>query len=142
MTLSRTGRQPVLALRGAVAAPHHGAAQAGLMMLQRGGSAVDAAIAANAVLAVVYPHMAGGGALQLGARLAQPALARTLRAIASDGPDGFYRGSIAERLCAYLQAGGGLLTPDDFAANRADWVPPISAPYRDRTVFQLPPNTQ
>src|SRR3954453_21099630 len=61
MTLSRTGRQPVLALRGAVAAPHHAAAQAGLMMLQRGGSAVDAAIAANAVLAVVYPHMAGLG---------------------------------------------------------------------------------
>ena len=61
MSLPRTGRQPVLATRGAVAAPHHAAAQAGLNMLQRGGSAVDAAIAANAVLAVVYPHMAGLG---------------------------------------------------------------------------------
>ena len=30
-------------------------------MLQRGGSAADAAIATNAVLAVVYPHMAGIG---------------------------------------------------------------------------------
>src|SRR6185436_16905157 len=61
MSLPRTGRQPVLATRGAVAAPHHVAAQAGLSMLQRGGSAIDAAIAANAVLAVVYPHMAGLG---------------------------------------------------------------------------------
>jgi gamma-glutamyltranspeptidase len=61
MTLSRTGRQPVLGARGVVAAPHHAASQAGLRMLQRGGSAVDAAIAANAVLAVVYPHMAGLG---------------------------------------------------------------------------------
>src|SRR3954469_11256719 len=61
MTLARTGRQPFLGLRGAVAAPHHGAAQVGLAMLQRGGTAVDAAIAANAVLAVVYPHMAGLG---------------------------------------------------------------------------------
>ena len=57
----RTGRQPVLATRGAVAAPHHAAAQVGLEMLRRGGSAVDAAIAANAVLSVVYPHMAGPG---------------------------------------------------------------------------------
>ena len=41
MALTRTGRQPVLATRGAVAAPHHNAAQAGLAMLQRGGSAVE-----------------------------------------------------------------------------------------------------
>ncbi len=38
MSPARTGRQPVLATRGAVAAPHHAAAQAGLQMLQRGGS--------------------------------------------------------------------------------------------------------
>src|SRR3954471_24254452 len=61
MSSPRTGRQPVLATRGAVAAPHHAAAEAGLQMLRRHGSAVDAAIAANAVLAVVYPHMAGLG---------------------------------------------------------------------------------
>src|SRR3954467_12145742 len=61
MSSARTGRQPVLATRGAVAAPHHAAAEAGLQMLRRGGSAADPAIAANAVLAVVYPHMAGLG---------------------------------------------------------------------------------
>src|SRR4051794_41980079 len=47
--------------RGAVVAPHHLATQAGLSILAEGGSAVDAAIATNAVLAVVMPNGAGIG---------------------------------------------------------------------------------
>jgi gamma-glutamyltranspeptidase / glutathione hydrolase len=47
--------------RGAVVAPHHLAATAGLGVLAAGGSAVDAAIATNAVLAVVMPNGCGIG---------------------------------------------------------------------------------
>jgi len=49
------------AVRGLVAAPHALASQAGLAILERGGNAVDAAIAAGATIAVVYPHMNGVG---------------------------------------------------------------------------------
>src|SRR5215813_7404493 len=46
-------RPVTMACHGVVAAPHYLAAQAGLEMLKEGGSALDAAIAANAVLQVV-----------------------------------------------------------------------------------------
>jgi gamma-glutamyltranspeptidase len=47
--------------RGAVVAPHHLATSAGLEVLAAGGSAVDAAIATNAALAVVMPSNCGIG---------------------------------------------------------------------------------
>jgi gamma-glutamyltranspeptidase/glutathione hydrolase len=47
--------------RGAVVAPHHLATEAGIAILRAGGTAVDAAIATNAVLAVVVPYSCGIG---------------------------------------------------------------------------------
>jgi gamma-glutamyltranspeptidase len=49
------------ATRGMVVAPHHLAAEAGLAVLRDGGNAVEAMVAAAAVIAVVYPHMNGLG---------------------------------------------------------------------------------
>jgi gamma-glutamyltranspeptidase/glutathione hydrolase len=55
------GRSVVLSTRGIVATEHPLASQAGAQVLAQGGHAVDAAVAANAVMGVVCPMMCGPG---------------------------------------------------------------------------------
>jgi gamma-glutamyltranspeptidase / glutathione hydrolase len=55
------GRSMVITNRGIVATSHYLASQAGAQILAKGGSAIDAAIAANAVLGVTEPMMNGMG---------------------------------------------------------------------------------
>jgi gamma-glutamyltranspeptidase/glutathione hydrolase len=54
-------RPVTMARHGVVAAPHYLAAQAGLEIIKEGGNALDAAIAANAVLQVILPYVVGLG---------------------------------------------------------------------------------
>src|SRR5258708_33632737 len=55
--------QPVFASRGMVACAHYLATQVGVHILRQGGNAIDAAVAANITMTVVYPSTcsAGGG---------------------------------------------------------------------------------
>src|SRR5437763_8235868 len=59
--MAKTYGTPVFGADGVVAAPHYLASLAGIDVLRDGGSAIDAAIAANLVLGVVWPHMCGPG---------------------------------------------------------------------------------
>ncbi|MEM7060238.1 MAG: gamma-glutamyltransferase [Pseudomonadota bacterium] len=83
-----------------------------------------------------------GGAPKVGTLHRQPDLARTLEAIADGGRDAFYTGEIAEDMVGYLRSMGGLHTMEDFASASGDYVEPISADFRDHTVWQCPPNGQ
>ncbi len=51
-----------------------------------------------------------------------PALAKTLKRIAKDGRDGFYKGEVAKDMVAELNALGGLHTLEDFAAQSSSYV--------------------
>jgi gamma-glutamyltranspeptidase/glutathione hydrolase len=71
-------------------------------------------------------------------RLANPALAHTLEAIAADGHAGFYQGRVAAELAQL----GGFFTERDLSAQRADWGEPIRGTYRGVTIYETPPPTQ
>jgi gamma-glutamyltranspeptidase/glutathione hydrolase len=91
----------------------------------------------------------GGGAVFLpngeppspGARLAQPALGRTLRAIAARGRAGFYEGPVAESWTRELAALGGIITLEDLRRYRAEWRAPIRSTYRGHTLLTMPPSS-
>ncbi|MEW4369153.1 gamma-glutamyltransferase [Paenibacillus kandeliae] len=83
-----------------------------------------------------------GEPLQEGEMVYQPRLAEVLREIATNGRDSFYEGALGQRLGQAAERDGSLLTADDFAAHRGEWVEPISTSYRGHEVYQMPPNTQ
>jgi gamma-glutamyltranspeptidase/glutathione hydrolase len=228
------GRRPAAALDGMVASSQVPASRAGVRILERGGSAADAAIAAAAMLCVTEPMSTGIGGdcfaivargttadgldaagpapagaaplepvaergrtsvtvpgavagwaalserygrLGLDACLADaidaaergyaagwhcaeawraspappelgpppafaqrvrlPELAATLRAIAEQGPDAFYRGSVAEAIasCTWLEE-------EDLGGFAPRWVEPLRLAYRGTEVLELPPPGQ
>lgn len=71
-----------------------------------------------------------------------PALARTLRLIAQDGPSAFYRGAIAQAIVEASRKHGGRIEAEDLAEFQPEWVEPISTTYRGWRVWELPPNGQ
>jgi gamma-glutamyltranspeptidase len=258
MDLTVQTRPVTLARQGLVCAPHYLAAQAGLRLLQAGGNAIDAAIAANAVLNVVYPnncgtggdlfmllyhaksdslhalnasgrapaaatpawfkangydtmpqrgiltvtipgvvdgwqmaadrfgrlglaqalqpaieyaeqgfgigpiaheglarpvrlgyaheswqavYAPGGKAPEVGAVWRVPELGRSLRLIAEQGRDVFYKGEIGRALAEFSAQLGGLITLEDLAEHHGEWVEPLSITYQGHRIFELPPNT-
>jgi len=83
-----------------------------------------------------------GQPLQMGDILINKDMARTLRTIAAQGHDGFYRGDVAKNTAAYLKANGGLITEADLAGYRPVEDTPIRVNYRGVEVYECPPNSQ
>ncbi len=71
-----------------------------------------------------------------------PFLANTLRTIAREGRDAFYKGDIAKTIAVYIKEQGGFLTIDDLASHTSTWIEPVSTNYRGYDVWELPPNGQ
>jgi gamma-glutamyltranspeptidase/glutathione hydrolase len=81
----------------------------------------------------------GGGTWAGGDRLVLKDLGKTLRAIATDGPDAFYKGWIADRIAEDLAANGGLITKADLAAYEAKERAPVKGTFRGYEIASMPP---
>lgn len=93
------------------------------------------------------PDSAGskaGSPVPVGHVLTHPTYARTLRIIAEQGPDGFYKGDIARAIVQAVRhnkVNPGLMTMEDLAAYEAIERKPVCGPYRQWTVCGMGPPT-
>jgi gamma-glutamyltranspeptidase/glutathione hydrolase len=80
-----------------------------------------------AIAALLLP---GGNAIAPGARLRQPEMAETLRAIAKEGPGLLYGGAIGAIAAEHLERQGSMLTKADLEAYRTVDRAPVRGTYR------------
>lgn len=74
-----------------------------------------------------------------GEKLVQRDLAWSLQQIADHGSQAFYDGPIAEKLVAFMQANGGLITREDLQAYEVAEREPIQGTYKGYEVVSMPP---
>jgi len=80
-----------------------------------------------------------GKALPRGSMLVQADLANTLEAIRQQGPDGFYKGRVAEAIVSATREAGGIMTLDDMSNYKALIRQPVTGSYRGYTLASMPP---
>ena len=81
----------------------------------------------------------GGELYRPGDTLVQADLAKTLKTIAAEGPDGFYKGPVAEAIAKSVTEAGGNMTVEDMAAYKAIAREPVRGTYRGYEVVSMPP---
>lgn len=75
----------------------------------------------------------------IGETLTNPDVAAVLEAVAHGGADAFYRGDLAARMAADLEANGSTVTAEDLATYRPYWETPLRGTYRGATVYAVVP---
>ncbi len=90
-------------------------------------------------LNVAAIFLKNGQPYQAGERLIQGKLAQTLKLIAANGSDVFYKGSIADRIVNASKTNGGILSKEDFTDYTMSELSPISCDYHGYTIVSAPP---
>ncbi|CAH0171557.1 gamma-glutamyltransferase [Pseudomonas brassicacearum] len=80
-----------------------------------------------------------GEPMQVGQKLVQKDLAKTLREISAKGADGFYKGWVADALVTSSQANKGLITQADLDKYKTRELAPVECDYRGYHIISAPP---
>ena len=92
--------------------------------------------------AAAATFLPGGQAPKAGEWFRNPDLARSMQEIATNGVGTYYGGALGRRIVARIKALDGFITLDDLKKNQPTWVTPISVPFKEYRVWELPPNNQ
>jgi gamma-glutamyltranspeptidase/glutathione hydrolase len=84
----------------------------------------------------------GGKAPKAGEKVALKDHAKTLELIAQTKGEAFYRGELAQAMISHANANGSVMSLEDLANHRVDWIDTLSVPYAGAMVHELPPNGQ
>lgn len=84
-------------------------------------------------------YLSEGFAKEKGETVVNSDLAKTLRLIQKKGRDGFYKGEVAEKIIAAIQADGGIMTMDDLANYDVSYRTPVTGNYRGYDIISAPP---
>jgi gamma-glutamyltranspeptidase/glutathione hydrolase len=71
--------------------------------------------------------------------LVQKDLASTLRLIANEGRDGFYRGRTADLLIEEIQGGGGIISTEDLDSYASVYRDPVTGTFREFDIISMGP---
>lgn len=80
-----------------------------------------------------------GETYEYGDLFVQKDLANTLRLIAKEGPDAFYKGAIADLIVQDMEKNNGLITKKDLANYKVAWREPIKGTYRGYEIISMSP---
>jgi gamma-glutamyltranspeptidase/glutathione hydrolase len=75
----------------------------------------------------------------IGSKLVQKDLANTLKLIAVQGKDGFYKGEVAQKIADEMKKNGGLITENDLKNYTPKWRKPLISDYRDNKIITMGP---
>ena len=78
----------------------------------------------------------------VGELVVQPRLAESLKMLADEGADAFYRGPLGDALIGFSQASGGLFSHQDLMDHTVTWHEPIRTTYKGFEICTQPPSSQ
>jgi gamma-glutamyltranspeptidase len=84
-------------------------------------------------------YLPGGKVPTAGDRFINTDYAGTLKVLAAEGGQAFYRGSIARKIADDMAANGGIISMEDLAQYRAMERAPLEGRYRGHKVYSAPP---